>query len=642
MTQSIWSANAGSGGQGLFDLFSNLDASRTGENAMAELGPQSGDISQADMNFFGALNEALANLNASGLQSENMPKTEFDLQSNLSTEKQQNQEDAQLALALLAGGSGAAYLPSVLAPQNRLFEKQQMNTGSEVLYAAPSSTPKFNPLMQLQQQQNRDQSAILNAQTGLAALQANTKNPLQLLNQPANQNTTDLKAALQAAAGSGSVESASGMLSMQQLRDDLSRIAPDSKIEMLSVGTENRAAAIGPDYNAPMPLSQSLAQLGESLKDHQLVFNQRLGELEGKISSRLEDTLARDIQNTMIADKLSNLQNGEATAATTVFSSALGTQTEQPTAATQITTAALTQQVANGNSQNPTQTALVHQLSNRVQTKMTDENKKDELKSLDQLLDNNRNQNTEAAAGFEANLKKEDGEKKEEKSDGFATMLDHKGVGKVWTTDRLEKTVDTANASPLARGTLERTRNMAIQLQGRGGTAKIQITDAKVGSVNLEIRVEQGNKVFVEIRSGNQKLKEELRENVEALKRSLEDNRMALAEVKFTVENAAMQSGATSSSQQNSQQNSNSRQDAQNLQQQLQDRAQQENMSRQFFGGQNSGQNSFQGSGENFAQGEIASNAVRNRSFNQSSAANLNGRETNIQRSANGSLKVRA
>lgn len=645
MTQSIWTSNTASGGQGLFDLFASLDASRTSENPMAELGPQSGDITAADLNFFGALNEALANLNASGFQNEGMaiPKNELDLQGSLTTEKKLTPEDAQMALALLAGGSGAAYLPNALAPQNRLSEKLQQNAGSEVLYSAPSSTPKFNALLQFQEQKNRDDSAVLNGQMGLVSLQASNKNPLQLTGQSANQKTTDLHAALQSPIGaqqppdSVATNNLSSTFSMQQLRDDLVRIAPEAKIELMSVGAENQAAVIGPDYSSPTPLSKSLSLLGESLKDHQLVFNKRLGELDTEIAGRLNENLTQQMQHSLPNEKPASINEMDVVA-TASLANAWGTQTEQTT------TSATTQQNVHNSSQNAAHSALVHQANSRVQMKLTDESKKEELKSLEQLLDNNRNTNAEADAGFEANLKREENrhEKKEDKGDGLTTMLDHKGPGKVWTTDRLDKTIDLANASPLARGTLERTRNMAIQLQGRGGIAKIQITDAKVGSVNLEIRVEQGNKVFVEIRSGNQKLKEELRENIEALKRSFEDNRMSLAEVKFTVENAAMQSSASSNTQQNSQQNNNSRQDAQNLQQQLQERAQQENLSRQFFGGQNSGQNSFQSSGENFAQGEIASNAVRNKVFNQSSAANLNGRETNIQRSANGSLKVRA
>lgn len=219
-------------------------------------------------------------------------------------------------------------------------------------------------------------------------------------------------------------------------------------------------------------------------------------------------------------------------------------------------------------------------------------------------------------------------------SDSLRTLESNGSKTWVGAAEMKSSESSKTDSNQLSQVALERARNMATQLQGRGGTAKVQLRDSNAGNVSLQIRVEPGNKVFIEVSASDAggKLKEDFKEGVEQLKKSLESQKLTLSEFKFT--DTGFGSSTNSGSSQSNRENS--------AQEQRNNSQSQQGWSGQGTsqGGQNSsgqGQRAFQ----DFGLEQIAQQNSRTRGFERSTAA-TNNRQTNVQRNANGSLKVSA
>lgn len=262
-----------------------------------------------------------------------------------------------------------------------------------------------------------------------------------------------------------------------------------------------------------------------------------------------------------------------------------------------------------------------------VQSKSKGENQTAVLGSEDLLLKLKGNN------ASEKNLGDNKGDNKEKKEkDEMSFQVSETNGNKMWigNAEAADNGSQVQEPSPLAAAALDRARNLAAQMHTRGGVAKIQIKDGKNGAINLEIRVEPGNKVFIDVKSRDGKLKEELVEGIEALKKGLESQKMALTEFKFSTD-TSMNSNSNSGGQQQSN-NKNS----------------QENSAPQNFQfNQQSSQQGQSGSGGQHSQGGLEQmgerflNSARARTFEKNASAS-SSKQTNVQRTANGSLKVSA
>jgi hypothetical protein len=203
-----------------------------------------------------------------------------------------------------------------------------------------------------------------------------------------------------------------------------------------------------------------------------------------------------------------------------------------------------------------------------------------------------------------------------------------------------KSTADFSN--PIVSTTMRRAIDVSNQLQVRGGgTAKIQIQDDKIGSVELTINMKRDKSVSMEIKASDIDLKNNLEENAETLKKSLESQEINLIELKVTNLEKSIHAGMNGSANQSfSNQNSQSQQQANDGNNQ---NSSQQNFNQSLFSGNFSNNNS------NFFQNNVESEYLFNKGGNKNyiNKNNLkNNMEknsiTNIQRGANGSIKVLA
>lgn len=181
----------------------------------------------------------------------------------------------------------------------------------------------------------------------------------------------------------------------------------------------------------------------------------------------------------------------------------------------------------------------------------------------------------------------------------------------------------------MARAAALRTQSIAAELAAKGGgTAKVQIKDSQLGVVELRINMTDNNKVNVELIANSERIKNELEKQSEELKAGLEKHKVTLEGVSFATDAKLGDTGF-----QNSSQNENSRANQQQQQQQ--------NFSSFSQNNGNSSQQNF-GGGERFFNGQqIPATVPASNSGNaRKNYSGKNDTQTNVQRNANGSLKV--
>jgi hypothetical protein len=184
----------------------------------------------------------------------------------------------------------------------------------------------------------------------------------------------------------------------------------------------------------------------------------------------------------------------------------------------------------------------------------------------------------------------------------------------------------------MARSAALRAQSIASELAVKGGgMAKVQIKDSQLGVVELRINMTDNNRVSVELIANSDRIKNELEKQSEELKAGLEKQKVVLDGVHF-----ATDTRLGDSSSQNSSQSDNSR----NNQQQQQ---QQQNFS-SFSQGQGGFQQQNSSGGERFFDAPSAplNNPAPVTGNVRKNYSGKNDSQTNVQRAANGSLKVSA
>jgi hypothetical protein len=185
----------------------------------------------------------------------------------------------------------------------------------------------------------------------------------------------------------------------------------------------------------------------------------------------------------------------------------------------------------------------------------------------------------------------------------------------------------------MARSASLRAQNIASELAAKGGgTAKVQIKDSQLGVVELRINMSDNNRLNVELVANSERIKQELEKQSEDLKSGLEKHKVVLEGVKFATDTKLGDAGF-----QNSQQNDN-----RNQQQQQQQQQQQPQQGFNSFS-QNNSSGGQQGFGQDrfFEAPNIPLNTQA--AVGGSVRKNYTGKndaQTNVQRTANGSLKV--
>ncbi len=200
-----------------------------------------------------------------------------------------------------------------------------------------------------------------------------------------------------------------------------------------------------------------------------------------------------------------------------------------------------------------------------------------------------------------------------------------------------KSTADFSNS--IISAATRRAVDLSSQLQARGGgSAKIQIQDDKLGNIELNIHMKKDNTVTMEIKASDKDLKNILEKNSDSLKKSLDTQNISLTDFKVSTVEKSTQSGTSFASGQGFSQQQNHH-NGQNSNFSSQDSAQQ---------GLNQGFNP-----NNFTNGnnQFFKNPDSDFSFNKypnqeyvNKDILLKGMEknsiTNIQRGANGSIKV--
>ncbi|KAB8038045.1 hypothetical protein GCL60_12800 [Silvanigrella paludirubra] len=201
---------------------------------------------------------------------------------------------------------------------------------------------------------------------------------------------------------------------------------------------------------------------------------------------------------------------------------------------------------------------------------------------------------------------------------------------------------DKSNAdfsNPMVSAATRRAVDLSSQLQARGGgNAKIQIQDEKFGSIELNIHMKKDNTVSMEIKATDKDLKNILEQNSDTLKKTLDSQNISLTDFKVsTVESKSIQAGLGGTTSQGfSQQQFNQNSNNGNNQDFYQQNLAQGFMSNSFSNGNNS---FFNRSDDDYSFSKSSNQSYINSRNNFSKNMEKNS-ITNIQRGANGSIKV--
>jgi hypothetical protein len=183
----------------------------------------------------------------------------------------------------------------------------------------------------------------------------------------------------------------------------------------------------------------------------------------------------------------------------------------------------------------------------------------------------------------------------------------------------------------MARNAAQRAQTIAAELAAKGGgTARVQIKDSQLGVVELRINMSDNNRMNVELVANSDRIKLELEKQAGALKDGLEKHKLVVDGVHFATDMKLGESSFQSSTQT----------DSQNQQQPSAQNQQGFNSFAQNSSGQ--GQGGFEQ--ERFFEPQRLVNVANQRpQVNaRQSYTGKNESQTNIQRNANGSLKVTA
>jgi hypothetical protein len=180
----------------------------------------------------------------------------------------------------------------------------------------------------------------------------------------------------------------------------------------------------------------------------------------------------------------------------------------------------------------------------------------------------------------------------------------------------------------MARSAALRAQSVANELATKGGgTARVQIKDSQLGVVELRINMSDNRRLSVELVANSDRIRQELEKQSEELKNGLEKHNLVLDGVQFATD-AKLGDNSFQNSSQNEQKNAQ-----QNQQQSFNSFSQ--NNSQQ--GQQSFGQDRFfEGAPLPLNSGNQSGIAVRKNYTGKNDA------KTNVQRAANGSLKVSA
>lgn len=181
----------------------------------------------------------------------------------------------------------------------------------------------------------------------------------------------------------------------------------------------------------------------------------------------------------------------------------------------------------------------------------------------------------------------------------------------------------------LARSAALRAQSIASELSIKGGgSAKVQIKDNRLGVVELRINMADNNRVNVEVVSNNESVRKELEKQIDELRTGLEKHKVVLEGIKFATDTKLGDSPA-----QNSAQNDNSRnQQQQNF----------SSFSQNSFGTQQQSQGQGQRERPFDNSNQPLSPNTGTISAGRKIYTGKNEQQTNVQRAANGSLKVTA
>ncbi|KAB8029986.1 flagellar hook-length control protein FliK [Fluviispira multicolorata] len=231
--------------------------------------------------------------------------------------------------------------------------------------------------------------------------------------------------------------------------------------------------------------------------------------------------------------------------------------------------------------------------------------------------------------------------KKEEKFSEDKKNLDDKTFSLEKNISSQEKTPIVVSekskadfSAPIVSVATRKAIDLSEQLQARGGgTAKVQIQDDKLGQIELNIQMKKDNSVSMEIKTSNRELKNIIENGTDTLKKSLEVQNITLTDIKVSITEKSSQSNLNSgghfSSQQQSNHNSDNNSNNQNANQGFTNSFTNQN-NQKFF------QNQENDLKINPYQNTSSSNKTDN--FKKVEKNSL----TNIQRGANGSIKVLA
>ncbi|MEY2987125.1 MAG: hypothetical protein RJB13_646 [Pseudomonadota bacterium] len=193
------------------------------------------------------------------------------------------------------------------------------------------------------------------------------------------------------------------------------------------------------------------------------------------------------------------------------------------------------------------------------------------------------------------------------------------------------RTRESERTREMARAAAQRAQTIAAELATKGGgTARVQIKDSQLGVVELRINMSDNNRMNVQLVANSDRIKQELEKHADALKDGLEKHQLIVEGVNFATD---MKLGE-SSFQSNTQSENQSQQQSQAQNQQGFSSFQQ--------GNSGQGQGNFEQE-RFFEQQQFAGlgNQIPQKNSRQNYAGK-NDSQTNIQRSANGSLKVSA
>jgi len=183
----------------------------------------------------------------------------------------------------------------------------------------------------------------------------------------------------------------------------------------------------------------------------------------------------------------------------------------------------------------------------------------------------------------------------------------------------------------MARTAAQRAQTIAAELASKGGgTARVQIKDSQLGVVELRINMSDNNRMNVQLVANSDRIKQELEKHADALKDGLEKHQLIVDGVNFATDvklgESAFQNSTQNESQNQQQPQSQNQQSFGSFQQNASGQGQGSFDQDRFFESQQ-----LAGLGNQIPQKQHRQNYTEK-----------NEPQTNIQRSANGSLKVSA